>query len=36
MKESLSLTTGLKQQQRLTPMQVQYVRMLEMTTPEIE
>lgn len=36
MKESLSLTTALKQQQRLTPMQVQYVRMLEMTTPEIE
>lgn len=36
MKESLSLSTSLKQQQRLTPMQVQYVRMLEMTTPEIE
>lgn len=36
MKESLSLETALKQQQRLTPLQVQFVRMLEMSTPEIE
>jgi len=36
MNESLSLETSLKQQQRLTPLQVQFVRMLEMTTPEFE
>jgi len=32
----LSLATEIKQQQRLTPMQVQFVRMLEMTGPEME
>lgn len=31
-----NLTTELRQQQRLTPLQVQLVRMLEMTGPEIE
>lgn len=36
MKENLSLDTTLRQQQRLTPMQVQFVKMLEMTAPEIE
>lgn len=36
MNESLSLETTLKQQQRLTPLQVQFVKLLEMTTPEIE
>lgn len=36
MKDTLRLETALKQTQRLTPMQVKYVRMLEMTTPEIE
>lgn len=36
MKESLSLDTSLRQQQRLTPLQVQFVKMLEMTTPEVE
>ncbi len=36
MKESLSQSQELKQQQRLTPMQVQFVRMLEMTAPELE
>lgn len=30
------LTTELKQTQRLTPLQVQFVRMLEMTAPEVE
>ena len=33
---SQQLTTELRQQQRLTPLQVQLVRMLEMTGPEIE
>lgn len=36
MKEQLSLDTSFRQQQRLTPLQVQFVRMLEMNTPEIE
>lgn len=36
MKDSLSLETALRQQQRLTPLQVQFVRMLEMTAPEVE
>ncbi|MDE5608342.1 MAG: RNA polymerase factor sigma-54 [Muribaculaceae bacterium] len=36
MKENLSLNTTLRQQQRLTPLQVKYVRMLEMNAPEIE
>ncbi len=36
MKEKLALETSLHQQQRLTPLQVQFVNMLEMTTPEIE
>lgn len=36
MKEALKQSQELKQQQRLTPMQVQFVRMLEMTGPEIE
>ncbi|MCM1449451.1 MAG: RNA polymerase factor sigma-54 [Clostridiales bacterium] len=36
MKDTLKLENSLKQQQRLTPMQVKYVRMLEMTAPEIE
>lgn len=36
MSKSLSLDTTLRQQQRLTPLQVQFVRMLEMTAPEIE
>lgn len=36
MKETLHQSQELKQQQRLTPMQVQFVRMLEMTGPEIE
>lgn len=36
MNETLSLDTSLKQQQRLTPLQVQFVKMLEMTTPELE
>lgn len=36
MAKTLSLTTELKQQQRLTPLQVQFVRMLEMTGPEME
>ena len=30
------LGTELKQTQRLTPLQVQFVRMLEMTGPEVE
>lgn len=36
MKEKLTLETSLHQQQRLTPLQVQFVNMLEMTAPEIE
>lgn len=36
MKEELSLNTALKQQQRLTPMHLQFVKMLEMTAPEVE
>lgn len=36
MEESLSLSQEQKLQQRLTPMQVQFVRMLEMTSPELE
>lgn len=36
MNEQLRLETALRQQQRLTPLQVQFVRMLEMTTPEVE
>lgn len=36
MEESLSLSQEQKLQQRLTPMQVQFVRMLEMTGPEVE
>ena len=36
MEESLQLSTEQKLQQRLTPLQVQFVRMLEMTGPEVE
>ena len=36
MEEALRLSTEQKLQQRLTPMQVQFVRMLEMTGPEVE
>lgn len=36
MKPTLQQQQDLKQLQRLTPMQVQFVRMLEMTGPEIE
>ena len=36
MEKALSLSTEIKQQQRLTPLQVQFVRMLEMTGPEME
>lgn len=36
MDESLSLSLRQKQQQTLTPMQLQFVRMLEMTGPELE
>lgn len=36
MKHSLHQQQDLRQQQRLTPLQVQFVRMLEMTGPEIE
>ncbi len=36
MEKSLSLTSELRQQQKLTPLQVQFVRMLEMTGPEAE
>lgn len=36
MNEQLKLETALRQQQKLTPLQVQFVRMLEMTTPEVE
>lgn len=35
-RHSQRLDTSLKLQQRLTPLQVQYVRMLEMTAPEME
>ncbi len=36
MEESLSLSMQQKLQQRLTPQQVQFVKMLEMTGPEVE
>ena len=36
MEESLQLSTEQKLQQRLTPLQVQFVRMLEITGPEVE
>lgn len=36
MEETLKLSTEQKLQQRLTPLQVQFVRMLEMTGPEVE
>lgn len=36
MKSTLQQQQNLKQLQRLTPMQVQFVRMLEMTGPELE
>lgn len=36
MQTALSQQQNLTQQQRLTPMQVQYVQMLEMTGPELE
>lgn len=36
MEEALNLTIEQKLQQRLTPLQVQFVRMLEMTGPEVE
>ena len=36
MEEALRLSTEQKLQQRLTPMQVQFVRMLEMSGPEVE
>ncbi len=36
MEESLNLSMQQKLQQRLTPQQVQFVRMLEMTGPEVE
>lgn len=36
MEEALRLTTQQKLQQRLTPLQVQFVKMLEMTGPELE
>lgn len=36
MKEQISLDTTLRQQLKLTPLQVQFVRLLEMTAPEIE
>lgn len=36
MKESLSQTLTLRQQQTLSPLQVRFVRMLEMNGPEIE
>lgn len=36
MSKSLSLTTEMRQQQKLTPLQVKFVRMLEMTGPEVE
>lgn len=36
MEEALNLSMQQKLQQRLTPLQVQFVRMLEMTGPEVE
>lgn len=36
MKESLNLSQELRQQQTLAPMQLQYVKMLEMNAPEVE
>jgi RNA polymerase sigma-54 factor len=36
MNKSLSLNTEMRMQQKLTPLQVQFVRMLEMTGPELE
>lgn len=36
MEESLQLSTEQRLQQRLTPLQVQFVKMLEMTGPEVE
>lgn len=36
MRNNLSQQQDLRQQQRLTPLQVQFVKMLEMTGPEIE
>lgn len=36
MKEALKLTLSQKMQQRLSPLQMRFVRMLEMTGPEIE
>ena len=36
MEEALKLSTEQKLQQRLTPLQVQFVKMLEMTGPEVE
>ncbi len=36
MKESLKLTLSQKMQQRLSPLQIRFVRMLEMNGPEIE
>jgi RNA polymerase sigma-54 factor len=36
MEESLRLSTEQRLQQRLTPLQVQFVKMLEMTGPEVE
>lgn len=35
-RNTLNIGTELKQQQRLTPLQVQFVRMLEMSAPEME
>lgn len=36
MKESLKLSLSQKMQQRLSPLQMRFVRMLEMTGPEVE
>ena len=36
MKESLKLSLSQKMQQRLSPLQMRFVRMLEMTAPEVE
>ena len=36
MKESLRLSLSQKLQQRLSPLQMRFVRMLEMTGPEVE
>lgn len=36
MKESLKLALAQKMQQRLSPLQMRFVRMLEMTGPEVE